>query len=73
MLNVEARNWYRGNYLLSTEALLIQVDAVNDALGSEAMWWAHSLPREAMKKALHDSLCLGLYVLPESTAELAGD
>ena len=72
MLNMEARNWYRDDYMISTEPLLIQVDEVNAVLGSDLMWWAQGLPRDQMKKALHNSLCFGLYALPQSTAEIAG-
>lgn len=72
MLNTEARNWYRDDYMISTEPLLIQVDEVNAVLSSDLMWWAQGLPRDQMKKALHNSLCFGLYALPQSTAEIAG-
>ncbi|KAI1395511.1 hypothetical protein F4819DRAFT_187114 [Hypoxylon fuscum] len=72
VLETTPRNWYRDEYLISTEPLLIQVDAVNAVLSSDLMWWAQGLPRDAMKKALHNSLCLGLYVLPKSTSEIAG-
>ena len=72
VLDIEPRNWYRDEYLISTEPQLIQVDAVNEALGSELMWWARSLPRETIKKALNNSLCFGLYLLPRSTSQIAG-
>lgn len=72
MLNTEAKNWYRDDYMISTEPLLIQVDEVNAVLSSDLMWWAQGLPRDQMKKALHNSLCFGLYALPQSTAEIAG-
>ncbi|KAH9907160.1 hypothetical protein F4778DRAFT_525507 [Xylariomycetidae sp. FL2044] len=71
VLEVEPKNWYRDEYLVSTERNLIQVDAVNDALQSDMMWWAQGLPRDVMQKALRNSLCLGLYVLPDSTAKIA--
>ncbi|KAI1486509.1 hypothetical protein F5X96DRAFT_681952 [Biscogniauxia mediterranea] len=72
VLDIEPRNWYRDEYLISTEPQLIQVDAVNEALGSDLMWWARSLPRETIKKALNNSLCFGLYLLPQSTSQIAG-
>ncbi|KAI1776991.1 hypothetical protein F4818DRAFT_332587 [Hypoxylon cercidicola] len=72
VLETTARNWYRDEFLVSTEPLLIQVDAVNAALSSDLMWWAQGLPRDELKKALHNSLCLALYVLPGSTAQIAG-
>jgi len=72
VLETEPKNWYRDGFLVSTEKGLIQVDAVNEAMGSEVMWWAQKLPREALQKALNNSLCLGLYGLPQSTSEIAG-
>lgn len=72
VLTTAPRNWYRDEYLISTEPLLLQVDAVNAALSSDLMWWAQGLPRDEAKKALHNSLCLGLYMLPKSTSEIAG-
>ncbi|OTB14573.1 hypothetical protein K445DRAFT_318981 [Daldinia sp. EC12] len=72
VLETVSHDWYRDEFLISTEPLLIQVDAVNEALSSDMMWWAQGLPRDMIKKALHNSLCLGLYVLPKSTSEMAG-
>ncbi|KAI0026017.1 hypothetical protein F4780DRAFT_3113 [Xylariomycetidae sp. FL0641] len=71
-LNVAAKNWYRDEYLVSTESHLLQIDAINEAFGSEMMWWAKGLPKDDLKKALHNSLCLGLYMLPQSTSQIAG-
>ncbi|KAL7622143.1 hypothetical protein AAE478_007645 [Parahypoxylon ruwenzoriense] len=72
VLETTPRNWYRDEYLVSSDPLLIDLDAVNAALDSDLMWWARELPRDVMKKALHNSLCLGLYVLPKSTSQVAG-
>lgn len=72
MLEVEPKNWYREHYLISTEPGLIQVDQVREALDSDIAWWANGLPPDAIKKALRNSLCLGVYVLPESTSQIAG-
>ncbi|KAI5866002.1 hypothetical protein GGS23DRAFT_364026 [Durotheca rogersii] len=72
VLETTPRNWYRGEYLVSTEPQLIQVEAVNAAMDSDLMWWAQGLPGAEIKKALHNSLCLGLYVLPEATSQIAG-
>ncbi|KAI1856048.1 hypothetical protein JX265_011945 [Neoarthrinium moseri] len=64
-LDYTPRHWHRDNYLISTEPALIQVDEVNAALSTDAMWWAKSLPRDLLKKALHNSLSFGLYALPQ--------
>lgn len=72
MLDIESKNWYQDNYLVSTQQSLIQVDEVNAVLGSDVTWWAQSLPSDQIKRALGNSLCLGLYLLPQSTSQLAG-
>ncbi|KAB8073431.1 hypothetical protein BDV29DRAFT_157621 [Aspergillus leporis] len=56
-----AENWHRGDYLVSTDPELLQVEAVNAALGSDMVWWAGDLPASALREALHSSLCFGLY------------
>ncbi|KAJ2977038.1 hypothetical protein NUW58_g7930 [Xylaria curta] len=72
VLEAEPRNWYRDQFLISTEHRLLQVDAVHDAMNSELMWWAQAPPTDILQKALHNSLCLGLYELPQSTSQIAG-
>ncbi|GLA64574.1 hypothetical protein AtubIFM54640_006298 [Aspergillus tubingensis] len=54
-------NWSRGDYLISTDPALLQVDATIAALGSDMVWWAGDLPVDALKGALDGSLCFGLY------------
>ncbi|CAG8938250.1 unnamed protein product [Penicillium salamii] len=58
---MESENWHRGNYLVSTDPELLQVEAVNAALGSDMVWWAGDLPEAALREALNKSLCFGLY------------
>ncbi|KAI1817283.1 hypothetical protein GGS20DRAFT_59487 [Poronia punctata] len=65
VLETDERNWSRDGLLVSTEKRYLQVDAINEAMGSEIMWWAKSLPKETLQKALDNSLCLGLYILPQ--------
>ncbi|KAH7368153.1 hypothetical protein B0T11DRAFT_326358 [Plectosphaerella cucumerina] len=67
-----SKDWYRDGYLLSTKPELIQPDAFNAALASDLIWWAKPLPRDQLLKALSNSLCLGLYALPDSTSSIAG-
>ncbi|KAA8650879.1 hypothetical protein EYZ11_005826 [Aspergillus tanneri] len=54
-------SWHRGDYLVSTDPELLQVEAVNAALGSDMVWWAGDLPADALREALHNSLCFGIY------------
>lgn len=64
--------WYRENYMISTAPQLIQPEAVNAALESDAVYWARGMEPEYLKKMLSKSLCFGIYVMPESSSELAG-
>lgn len=68
-LAVEVFNWSRYGYLVSCDPDLIQVDSVNAAFDSDVMWWARELPRDKMQKALRNSLCLGLYLVPEGSSQ----
>ncbi|KAI0417813.1 hypothetical protein F5X98DRAFT_374443 [Xylaria grammica] len=68
----EPKNWYRGEFLLSTEQRLLQVDAIHEAMGSDVFWWAQAIPRDALLETLQNSLCFGLYELPQSTSQIAG-
>ncbi|GLA74671.1 hypothetical protein AtubIFM55763_005917 [Aspergillus tubingensis] len=58
---MKVENWSRGDYLISTDPALLQVDTINAAPGSDMVWWAGDLPVDALKRALDGSLCFGLY------------
>ncbi|KAF6804374.1 putative GNAT family N-acetyltransferase [Colletotrichum sojae] len=66
-----SKQWYKDDYLISTDRSLLQLDAINDALDSDLLWWAKREPEDVLKRMLDNSLCLGVYKLPESTAEIA--
>ncbi|KAJ9605493.1 hypothetical protein H2200_010150 [Cladophialophora chaetospira] len=55
------RTWARDGFLVSTDTTLIPIDALNKAFGSEAIYWASSLPEPAMREMLDNCLCFGLY------------
>ena len=67
-----SRDWHREGYLVSTKRALLQPDAINDVFDSDLMWWAERLSEETLMRELNNSLCLGLYVLPDSTSDIAG-
>ncbi|KAF6825255.1 putative GNAT family N-acetyltransferase [Colletotrichum plurivorum] len=67
-----SKQWYKDDYLISTDRSLLQLDAINDAFDSDLLWWAKREPEDVLKRMLDNSLCLGVYKLPESTAEIAG-
>lgn len=64
--------WYIDNFLISTNASLIQPAAVNEAFGSDLIHWARTMDEKLLKKMLDNSLCFGVYALPTSSAEIAG-
>ncbi|KAI3333790.1 hypothetical protein F4824DRAFT_502777 [Ustulina deusta] len=72
VLEVAPNSWYRDEFLVSTERHLLQVEAINEAMGSKVMWWTKTLPKETLLEALQNSLCFGLYELPQSTSQIAG-
>ncbi|KAI1155524.1 hypothetical protein F4825DRAFT_447429 [Nemania diffusa] len=71
VLEVEPKSWYRDEFLISTEYHLLQLDAIRDAMNSEVVWWTQAPPTDALVKSLQNSLCLGLYELPQSTSQIA--
>lgn len=71
-IETEPKNWYRDEFLLSTEQSLLQVDVIYEAMDSDALWWTQAIPKDALRKALRNSLSFGLYELPQSTSQIAG-
>ncbi|KAM0295946.1 hypothetical protein ACHAPM_010662 [Fusarium culmorum] len=73
MINItKPQNWTRGDYLVSTDPALLQVDAINAALSSDMVWWAGDLPADALWDALRSSICFGLYRKRSSEMNDAG-
>jgi len=64
--------WYRDNFLISTSKALIQPAAVNEAFADPKIYWVRPIDEALLKKALDNSLCFGVYVLPSSSADIAG-
>lgn len=64
--------WYRDNYLISTSSKLIQPSAVNEAFGTDSLYWTRPMEEGLLKKMLDNSLCFGVYELPSSTSHIAG-
>ncbi|OLN96317.1 hypothetical protein CCHL11_04395 [Colletotrichum chlorophyti] len=67
-----SKQWYRDDYLISTDRSLLDLSAINDAFGSELLWWTKRVPDDVLRRMVDHSLCLGVYKLPGSTAEIAG-
>ncbi|KAK3333739.1 hypothetical protein B0T19DRAFT_135377 [Cercophora scortea] len=69
----ELKSWTRRDgqftYLCSTDPKQIQLDAYNAALESDLLWWAKRLGDDVIKKVVENSLCFGLYMLEDGTAD----
>lgn len=61
-----SHTWRRSGYLVLMDLSLLQHDAINNAFNLDLMWWTLRLPQEALEKMLGSSLCLGLYLAPDS-------
>ncbi|TLD05994.1 uncharacterized protein PgNI_08784 [Pyricularia grisea] len=79
-LTFRPRDWQRqiGNEMFrcSTNPQHIQLDSLNEALASGALWWATDLPKDALQVMVENSLCFGLYKVseaqsPDQTGELS--
>ncbi|KAF9870911.1 putative GNAT family N-acetyltransferase [Colletotrichum karsti] len=66
------KQWYKDDYLISTDRSLLQLNAINDAFDTELLWWAKRVPDDVLRRMIDNSLCFGVYKLPKSTAEIAG-
>lgn len=65
--------FYRDQYLISTSPALLQPQVINEAFGSEYMFWTKSMSSEGLKTMLENSYNFGLYLLPEGTVGIAGE
>lgn len=52
----------KDGYLISSDQTLLDLDAINTALDSPALFWANSLSRPALETMIKNSFCLGLYL-----------
>lgn len=64
--------WYKDQFFISTSQDLLQVEVINKAFDADYMYWTKGMPKDRMKKMLSKSLCFGVYILPESSSEIAG-
>ncbi|ROT36475.1 hypothetical protein SODALDRAFT_380785 [Sodiomyces alkalinus F11] len=66
------RQWKRDSYLISTDPSLIPMDQLMAAFDSDDFYWTDSLPEEAMREMVEQSLCFGLYRVDGQAASDAG-
>jgi ribosomal protein S18 acetylase RimI-like enzyme len=58
-MNDRPIEWRRGDVVLSTDRTRLDVDAVYAML--RATYWAASMDRPALERAIENSLCVGVY------------
>jgi GNAT superfamily N-acetyltransferase len=51
--------WRRGDYLISTDKKLIDINAVHDFLTHS--YWAEGIPLETVERSIRNSLSFGIY------------
>ncbi|KAH8903433.1 hypothetical protein BR93DRAFT_953180 [Coniochaeta sp. PMI_546] len=71
----ELKSWFRSHadekFLCTTDPNYIQLNALNTALGSDMLWWARAVPEAELRKMVDYSLCIGLYIVDDQTADVA--
>ena len=51
----------KGNYTISTDKSLIDINAVHDFLANHS-YWAKNIPLETVQNSVQNSLCFGLFL-----------
>jgi GNAT superfamily N-acetyltransferase len=55
-----AQQWQRGDYSISTDRALLDLDMVHDYLSNKS-YWATGRSRETIRRSIENSLSFGLY------------
>jgi GNAT superfamily N-acetyltransferase len=57
---MQASEYRKGDFLVSTDRELIDLDVVHEFLTQS--YWAAGIPRDVVARSIENSLCFGLYV-----------
>ena len=60
-LDIQGRSWRKDQFLVSTDPSLFCVSTLIDVFDSKEFYWAKTLPPQAMREVLENSLSFGLY------------
>lgn len=63
--NPFSRTWEKGQYFISTDTSLINLQTLNKWFATDDFYWAGPLPLEALQQAIESCLCFGLYHTPK--------
>ncbi|KAI3392250.1 hypothetical protein diail_5938 [Diaporthe ilicicola] len=77
MASQDHKTWTYGDgagqtYLCSTDPGLLQLDALNAALGSDMLWWAKALSEERLQTLVDNCMIIGLYSLKPEESDQKG-
>lgn len=61
---LQAQTWTKDHFFISTDPSLFPIDTLVDVFESKDFYWAKSLPPQAMREMLENSLSFGLYEQP---------
>ncbi|MES1223000.1 MAG: GNAT family N-acetyltransferase, partial [Bacteroidota bacterium] len=53
-------HWQKGDYIISTDKALLDVNLVHRYLSDES-YWAEQIPLNIVQRSIDNSLCFGLY------------
>jgi hypothetical protein len=53
------RGWRRGEYLISTDASLLDLKVVHGFLSTS--YWAAGVPERVVERSIENSVCFGVY------------
>lgn len=63
--NSFSRTWEKGEYFISTDTSLVNLETLNGWFATDDFYWAEPLPLSALQQAIESCLCLGLYHIPK--------
>ena len=61
----------KDDYLISSDKTLLDLDSINAAMDSPALYWANALSRSDLSTMIDNSFCLGLYLQPPANPGLS--
>lgn len=64
------RYWFRDGFFLTNDKSYIDPAVVNDAFGSDLMWWNDPLEPPVMRKMLDSCLTFGVYAVDETEEQM---
>lgn len=64
----QVHEWSRDKFLISTDPAMIPLESLNDALGSDHLFWAKRVSDQEIKVLVDSSVCFGVYQVHDNPA-----